>query len=181
MNSEESSRCFDPLKTRTQINLIHCIIDIYKYIFNIYFIPLGVGFKTHTYVRQNEHYFYPKKPEVNSNGMVRLYTRITLNVKQSEFSLERPVNEQRWTSTSAKLRGYSIEVVNFNRFLDKVKSRLFEIYENCLKERLDISATIVKNIFLGKDGKEYSVLEIFQEHNDVIECLLGRGFTKGAL
>jgi hypothetical protein len=72
-------------------------------------------------------------------------------------------------------------VVNFNRFLDKVKSRLFEIYENCLKERLDISATIVKNIFLGKDGKEYSVLEIFQEHNDVIECLLGRGFTKGAL
>ena len=125
--------------------------------------------------------FYPKKSEINNDGMVMLYARITINGQRSEFSLGRRVNEQRWDSRSSKLRGSSIEVSNFNRFLDNVKSRLFEIYDNRLKERLDISAVIVKNIYLGKDGKEYMVLEIFQEHNNEIESLLGKGFTKGTL
>lgn len=125
--------------------------------------------------------FYPKKSEINSDGMVMLYTRITINGKRGEFSLGRRVDEQRWDSRSAKLRGSSIEVSNFNRFLDNVRNRLFDIYDALLKERRDISSSIIKNIYLGKEGKEYMVLEIFQEHNDEIESLLGKGFTKGTL
>lgn len=125
--------------------------------------------------------FYPKKSEINTKGMVMLYARITINGKRGEFSLGRRVDDQRWDSRSNRLRGTSLEVSKFNRFLDNVKNRLFEIYENRLKERLDISATIIKNIYLGKEGKEYMVLEIFQEHNDQIESLLGKAFTKGTL
>ena len=125
--------------------------------------------------------FYPKKSETNTDGMVILYARITINGKRGEFSLGRRVDEQRWDSRSVKLRGSSIEVSNFNRFLDNVKNRLFEIYDDRLKEKKDISATIIKNTYLGKEGKEYMVLEIFQEHNDEIESLLDKGFTKGTL
>ena len=113
--------------------------------------------------------FYPKKSEINTEGMVMLYARITINGKRGEFSLRRRVDDQRWHSRSARLRGTSLEVSKFNRFVDSVKNRLIEIYENRLKERLDISATIIKNVYLGKEGKEYLVLEIFQEHNDEIE------------
>ena len=125
--------------------------------------------------------FYPKKSETNTDGMVMLYARITINGKRGEFSLGRRVDEQRWDSRGAKLRGSSIEVSNFNRFLNNVKSRLFEIYDDLLKEKLDISAAIVKNIYLGKAGKEYMVLEIFKEHNDEVESLLSKGFAKGTL
>lgn len=125
--------------------------------------------------------FYPKKSETNTDGMVMLYARITINGKRAEFSLGRRVHEQRWDSRSAKLRGSSAEVSNFNRFLDNVKSRLYEIYDSLLKDKLDISATIVRNIYLGKAGKEYMVLEIFKEHNSEVESLLGKGFTKGTL
>lgn len=125
--------------------------------------------------------FYPKKSETNTDGMVMLYARITINGKRGEFSLGRQVDEQRWDSRSAKLRGSSAEVSNFNRFLDNVKSRLYEIYDSLLKDKLDISATIVRNIYLGKAGKEYMVLEIFKEHNSEVESLLGKGFTKGTL
>ena len=125
--------------------------------------------------------FYPKKSEIDADGMVMLYVRITMNGKRGEFSLGRRVDEQRWDSRSRGLRGTSMEVSNFNRFLDNVKSRLFEIYDNLLKERKNISASIIKNIYLGKEGKEYTVREIFQEHNDEMESLLGRGFTKGTL
>ncbi|MFS4493220.1 site-specific integrase [Maribacter sp. 2308TA10-17] len=125
--------------------------------------------------------FYPKKSERNDDGMVMLYARITINGKRGEFSLGRRIDEQRWDSRGGKLRGTTTEVSNFNRFLDNVKNRLYDIYDSLLKEREDISATIIKNIYLGKEGKEYMLLEIFQEHNDEIESLLGKGFTKGTL
>lgn len=125
--------------------------------------------------------FYPKKSERNDVGMVMLYARITINGKRGEFSLGRRIDEQRWDSRGGKLRGTTTEVSNFNRFLDNVKNRLYDIYDSLLKEREDISATIIKNIYLGKEGKEYMLLEIFQEHNDEIESLLGKGFTKGTL
>ncbi len=125
--------------------------------------------------------FYPKKSERNDDGMVMLYARITINGKRGEFSLGRRIDEQRWDSRGGKLRGTTTEVSNFNRFLDNVKNRLYDIYDSLLKEREDISATIIKNIYLGKEGKEYMLLEIFQEHNDEIESLLGKGFTIGTL
>ena len=125
--------------------------------------------------------FYPKKRESDTDGKVTIYCRVTVNLKRAEFSLRRTVDEQRWDSRGARLRGSSIEVSHFNRFLDNVKNRLFEIYDDRLKEKLDISAAIVKNIYLGKAGKEYMVLEIFNEHNEEIESLLGKGFTKGTL
>ncbi len=125
--------------------------------------------------------FYPKKRESDTDGKVTIYCRVTVNSKRAEFSLRRAVDEQRWDSHGGRLRGTSVEVSNFNRFLDNVKNRLFEIYDNLLKERNDVTAAIIKNTYLGKEGKEHMVLEIFQEHNDEIESLIGKGFTKGTL
>ncbi|WP_350290201.1 site-specific integrase [uncultured Croceitalea sp.] len=125
--------------------------------------------------------FYPKKSNTDTDGKVTVYARITVNGKRAELSLGRQVEEQRWDSRSGRLRGTSIEVTKFNRFLDTIKNRIFEIYDSLLKEKKDISAVIIKNTFLGKEGKEYMVLEIFQEHNDEIESLIGKGFTKGTL
>lgn len=125
--------------------------------------------------------FYPKKSEKNADGIVMIYARITMNGKRGEFSLGRRVDEHRWDSRGGKLRGTSSEISNFNRFLDNVKNRLYDIYDSLLKERADISAAIIKNIYLGKEGKEHMILEIFQEHNDEMESLLGKGYTKGTL
>ncbi|WP_350284639.1 site-specific integrase [uncultured Croceitalea sp.] len=125
--------------------------------------------------------FYPKKRDSDTDGNVTIYCRVTVNSKRAEFSLRRAVHEQRWDSHSGRLRGTTMEVSKFNRFLDNVKNRLFEIYDSLLKDRKDVSATIVKNTYLGKEGKEYMLLEIFKEHNDEIESLLGKGFTKGTL
>lgn len=145
------------------------------------FVPSGDYFKMSPMFGTINILFYPKKRDSDTDGKVTIYCRVTVNSKRAEFSLRRMVDEKRWDSHSGRLRGTTIEVSNFNRFLDNVKNRLFEIYDSLLKEREDVSAAIVKNIYLGKEGKEYMVLEIFQEHNDEIESLLGKGFTKGTL
>lgn len=125
--------------------------------------------------------FYPKKSETDTDGMVMIYARITINGRRSELSLGRRVEEQRWSPRAAKLRGSSVDVLNYNRFLDIVKNRLFEIYDEHLKQGRETSPSLIKNVYLGKEGKEYMVLEIFKEHNEDIESLLGKGFTKGTL
>lgn len=108
-----------------------------------------------------------------------IYARITINGRRSELSLGRGVEEQRWSPRAGKLRGSSMEVLNYNRFLDIVRNRLFEIYDEHLKLDKETSPSLIKNVYLGKEGKEYMVLEIFKEHNEEIESLLGKGFTKG--
>ncbi|MEM8937943.1 MAG: site-specific integrase [Bacteroidota bacterium] len=125
--------------------------------------------------------FYLKKSDTDTDGMVTVYARITVNGKRAELSLGRRIDEQRWDSRAGKLRGTTLEVSKFNRFLDTVKNRCFEIHDTLLREHQDISAPIIKNIYLGKEGKEWMVLEIFQDHNEEMESLLGKGFTKGTL
>lgn len=145
------------------------------------FVPSGDYFKVSPMFGTINILFYPKKRDSDTDGKVTIYCRVTVNSKRAEFSLRRTVDEQRWDSHSGRLRGTTMEVSKFNRFLDNVKNRLFEIYDLLLKDRKDVSATIVKNTYLGKEGKEYMLLEIFQEHNNEIESLLGKGFTKGTL
>jgi len=113
--------------------------------------------------------------------MVTVYARITVNGKRPELSLGRRVEEKRLDSQSGRLRGKSMEVFQFKCFLDTVKNRCYEIYDVLLKEHQDISASIIKNIYLGKEGKEWMVLEIFQDHNNEMVSLIGKGFTKVTL
>ncbi|MDF0716941.1 site-specific integrase [Muricauda sp. 334s03] len=125
--------------------------------------------------------FYPKKMDSDTDGKVTIYTRITVNGKRSEFSLRRRVEERKWDRRAGKLRGTAPKVANFNRFLENVKNRCFEVYDNLLKEREDISATMIRDTYLGKGKNQHMLLEIFDDHNREVESLIGRGFAKGTL
>ena len=127
----------------------------------MFFVPFGEYLKHSPMYGKLNILFYPKKLKSDTDGKAMIYVRVTINGKRAEFSLGRRVEEPRWESRGAKPRGSSIEVSNLNRFLDNVKNRLFDIYDDRLKEKLDISAAIVKNIYLGNAGKEYMVLGDF--------------------
>ncbi|WP_246139819.1 site-specific integrase [Flagellimonas hymeniacidonis] len=125
--------------------------------------------------------FYPKKKGAKNTEMVPIYARITINGRRSEFSIGRKVQLRRWDSQSGKLRGTALEISNFNRFLESVKNKCFEIYENYLKEGERVSASIIKNAYLGKSKKVYGTLEVFKNHNDEMQSLLGKDYSRGTL
>ena len=86
--------------------------------------------------------------------MVIKYARITINGRRSVLSLGRRVEEQHWSPRAGKLRGSSMEVLNHNRFLNIVKNRLLEIYNEYLKQDLATSPSLIKNVYQGKEGKD---------------------------
>ncbi|MCM4159395.1 site-specific integrase [Antarcticibacterium flavum] len=125
--------------------------------------------------------FFPKKGRSTSSGSAVLYTRITYKGKRAEFSTSRKIDLQVWNSKSGKARGTSEEARSVNRFLETIRASLYEVHDRLLREDRPISATAIKDIYLGKEEKQYMLLEIFQDHNDQMKSLIGKGFTKGTL
>ncbi|MEM7483842.1 MAG: phage integrase SAM-like domain and Arm DNA-binding domain-containing protein [Bacteroidota bacterium] len=125
--------------------------------------------------------FYPKKNGSKNTEMVLIYARITINGKRSEFSIGRKMDLRRWDVQNGRLRGTTQETTNFNRFLDSIRNRCFQIYESYLKDGERVSASIIRNTYLGKSKKVWGTLEIFQDHNKEMQSLLGKDYAQGTL
>ena len=125
--------------------------------------------------------FYPKRGKSTPEDYAVLYTRITYKGKRAEFSTGRRIILQSWNSKIGKARGISDEARAVNRYLDTIRAALYEINDRLLREDRTITANIIKDIHLGKQEKQYMLLEIFGDHNDQMEKLIGKGYTKGTL
>jgi len=125
--------------------------------------------------------FFPKRGRSTPDEYAILYTRITINGKRSEFSTGRKIELNKWNSESNQGRGNSPEIKILNRYLDTVKAKLYEIHDKLLRDNKVIAPSAVKDAYLGKGEKQRMLLEVFQEHNDQIKNLIGKGYTKGTL
>ena len=125
--------------------------------------------------------FYPKKTTSNRSNAVVIYGRLTYNGKRTDFTTSRKINVKNWNTESNRARGNSSESQTLNRYLDTIQSSLYEIHDRLLRENKNISAKIIKDIYLGKEAKEYMLVQIFQDHNDQMEKLIGKGYSKGTL
>lgn len=125
--------------------------------------------------------FFPKKAKKSEDDRVILYTRITYRGKRAEFSTSRQINSAQWNSSSGKVRGTSAEAQSINRALESIKASLFEIHDCLVREKKTLSAAAVRDIFQGKEEEPRMLMEVFQEHNDQMKKLIGKGFTKGTM
>ncbi len=125
--------------------------------------------------------FFPKKSRLSGNNRAIIYTRITYQGKRAEFSTSRQINSNQWSSSTGKVRGTSSEVQSINRALESIKASLFEIHDRLVREKKPLSATGIRDIFQGKEEETRMLMDIFQEHNDQMKKLIGKGFTKGTM
>ncbi|WP_373055849.1 site-specific integrase [Zunongwangia sp. H14] len=125
--------------------------------------------------------FYPKKTTSSKNTEAVIYARLTYNGKRTDFTTSRKIDVNKWNTNSNSVRGSSVEAKALKRYLDDMRASLYDIHDRLVREGKKISAKIIKDIYLGKEDKQYMLLEIFQDHNDQMEKLIGKGFTKGTL
>ncbi|SKB55363.1 Site-specific recombinase XerD [Salegentibacter holothuriorum] len=125
--------------------------------------------------------FYPKKTTSNQNTKAVIYARLTYNSKRTDFTTSRKIDASKWNSHTNSVRGNSVEAKALKRYLDDMRASLYEIHDRLVREGKKISAKIIKDIYFGKEEKQYMLIEIFQEHNDEMEKLIGKGYTKGTL
>ncbi len=125
--------------------------------------------------------FYPRGNDIDKNGNAPIYLRITVNGKRSECSIKRKVLLTRWNSEGGRVRGTTANVRELNRYMGSIKAKIYKIHETLSDNRELITADIIKSIYQGKGIKHKMLLEIFQNHNDKIERLVGKEFAPGTI
>lgn len=125
--------------------------------------------------------FYLKKGRTTPQEMAIIYSRITVNGKRCEFSTGRQIEVRKWNKKGSIAKGNSDESRAINRYLDSIRAKLYEIHDRLLRDNQTISAKLIRDIYFGKGEEERMLIEIFQQHNDEMERLIGKGFTKGTM
>lgn len=123
--------------------------------------------------------FYPRGNDIDKNGNAPIYVRITVDGKRSEFSIKRKVSLAKWNSKAGKIDGTSLEARELNRYMTSIRSKIYKIQENLFENGDLVTSKKIKNIYLGTDSPHKMLLEIFQEHNDKVESLIGKDFAAG--
>lgn len=123
--------------------------------------------------------FYIKKSKANPQGYSNIYLRITLDGKRAECSINRKVHIDLWNTRSQKALGNSPENQEINREIDFIKNKIYTIEQKLQRDGTMYTATQLRDVYLGKEKTKKMLLEIFQEHNDEVESLIGKDFAAG--
>lgn len=123
--------------------------------------------------------FYIKKSKANSQGFSNIYLRITFEGKRAECSINRKVHCDLWHSATQKALGKSSSNLEINREIDFIRNQIYKIEQNFQRDGIPYSAVHLRDAFQGKDQSKKMLLQIFQEHNDKVNSLIGKDFAAG--
>lgn len=123
--------------------------------------------------------FYIKKSKADSSGQANIYLRITVNGKRAELSIRRKIHVDHWNVEISQSRGNSTASQEINRLMTNIKSKIYLIEQELLNNGKSVTAIALRNAYLGKNENNRMVLDIFKEHNDNVEKLIGKDFASG--
>jgi site-specific recombinase XerD len=122
--------------------------------------------------------FYLKKPKNYVKGAKHIYLRITIDGARTEISSKRVCEEpQKWNSHAGRMVGTKESVRALNSFLDSLQQKVFEAYQSLLHVDEIISPEKIKNKVLGITEKGRMLLEVFQQHNEQMNALVGQEYS----
>ncbi len=107
-----------------------------------------------------------------------IYARVTVDARRVEISLKRWINPEDWDSIKGKAKGSRSEIKSLNHYLEEIRSRLVENYQELQVQKQLITAETIKNLFLGLDQKEYTLVRLIEYHNQVMKPMLAWGTLK---
>jgi integrase len=124
--------------------------------------------------------FFLKIPR-NESKIRTVYLRITVDGIPKETSTKRKWDSTRWDQKSERAIGTKEDARSLNFFLDSLILKVNEIKTEMMYSGKLITAEKVMDQVLGKTTPRIKVLGEFQNHNDEMKALLGKGYAKGTL
>ena len=125
--------------------------------------------------------FYIKRAKVNNLGMCPIYTRVTVSAKRFEFSTNKFVSPDKWSTEGNKVKGTNEEARTINSHLDYLKNQIIEAKKSLFKKDISITSENLKNELFGKNETKRMLIPIFQDHNNKIKELIDKEYTLATL
>ena len=121
--------------------------------------------------------FYIKRNEPKKDGRVVIMVRITINGVRSQFSSKLLVNPDQWDSKKEQAKGQLAEARNLNRLLENIRSTLTVNYNKQIAIDGHVTPERLKNIFLGQDEPEHTIVSFFDQYNKQYKLKVGTTST----
>ena len=107
------------------------------------------------------------------NGTVPLCARITIDGEKVKFSLKSEVSSAIWDPKSGRAKGQTKEALQLNRYLDSIKGQMITHYHSLSEANEIVTASMLRDAFLGTNIKNNTLLTVFEAFNDRQEKLIG--------
>jgi len=118
------------------------------------------------------------RSKADKAGEAPVYARITVNGERSEISTGQKLAPERWNAQAGRARGQRDDAVLVNTELDKLRLKISQIYQGLREKEAFISASQIKEIYLGGGAKSYTLLEVFQHHNQQMKAQVGTDYAE---
>ena len=126
--------------------------------------------------------FYLKRQVVKKDGTVPVMGRITVDGTQAQFSCKVTANPELWDTKGGRMTGKSMQALEVNRKLDKMRVSINKHYQEILDRDNYVTAEKVKNAFLGLEYRCQTLLKVYAQYNEDYEKLYEAGMrSKGSL
>jgi site-specific recombinase XerD len=122
--------------------------------------------------------FYLKRDKVKKNGNVPLFCRITVDGQEVRFSMKCDVNPKFWDVKAGKASGRTTDALKINVFVENVKAAIYRIYRDLQERDNYVTAERVRNVFLGAETKQQTLLKLFDKHNEERKLQIGTNICK---
>ena len=78
--------------------------------------------------------FYIKKSKTNKKGLTPIIMRVTLKGKRSEINIGRNVEPNKWSATTEKMMGRSIEANEINDFISLMRKKVKDVQKTFIEK-----------------------------------------------
>ena len=121
--------------------------------------------------------FYAKKSRTTADGLVPIYTRVTIDGQRIEFSAQRTIHPDKWSSEGNRAKGTGPEAKAINSYLDAIKSRIYDHQQQLIRDNKSVNAENMRNKILGIEKQRHMLIPIFQQHNSDVKTLIGKDYA----
>jgi site-specific recombinase XerD len=125
--------------------------------------------------------FHGKRTKSQNASLLAIYLRVTIDGQRMEISTKRTIEKDKWSSISGKAKGNLEEARSLNAYLDLLRNKVYSYQKELIQEGKPVTLDHFRMKWNGITEKPRMILEVFQEHNDQVAALVGKGFAAGTL
>jgi hypothetical protein len=122
--------------------------------------------------------FYINRTKDKKNGECPLMLRININGDKVALRLKRFILPEQWDPVRYQMKGRTKETKVFNEYLEAVRIRAHQKYNDLLMLQEEVLATDLRDAILGVNSpKARTIIDIWQDHVDGLQKLIGKENT----
>lgn len=124
--------------------------------------------------------FFIRDSRVRKDGTTSIEVVLTVNGERCAFSTGKKIKSCNWDKNKQQVKGKDEEAQSLNNYLKAIKAKLYQKEAELLDRGFIITADLLRDAYFDKveSIKERSLFEVFEEHNQEQEKLIGNGISK---